>query len=87
MSSLVTFLDTYNFSSIKHPDISEAPKVEHKCTWKNTSPGEKKIYTSVKGITAEVFVLIFTTTQISFLHTDDQLLLVSQGEREKRTAL
>lgn len=50
-------------------------------------PRKKKIYTSVKGITAEVFVLIFTTTQISFLHADDQLLLVSQGEREKRTAL
>lgn len=65
MSSLVTFLDTYNFSSIKHPDISEAPKVEHKSTWKNTSPG-KKNYTSVEGKTAEVIVSIFTTTQIVF---------------------
>lgn len=47
---------------------------------------KKNIYTSVKGITAEVIVLIFTT-QISFLHTDDQLLLVSQGERGRRMAL
>lgn len=45
------------------------------------------MYRSVKGITAEIIVLIFTTTQISFLHTDDQLLLVSQGEREGRMAL
>lgn len=42
MSSLITFLDTCNFSSTKYPDISEAPKLELKCTRKNTRPKKKK---------------------------------------------
>lgn len=36
VSSPITFLDTHNFRSTKHTDISEAPKLELKCTRKNT---------------------------------------------------